>query len=234
MNFRYKCAMQRFFSILPYGEQLNYLMQRYVTRTLPSSESKFLERYQTAKSHFDIYKQYGETEIENASCYEFGAGWDLLFPLTFSHLGFKRIHCVDIRYLVKPLLINHNLGYLRKIGEGGGANKRVNWRNCLQSLQDDYRIDYRAPMDARCTDIPANSIDFFYSNVTFEHIPADVLPAILKECNRIMTPNGVASIIIDYKDHWSYFDKSISVYNYLKFTDSGAEQRTQKDDTDKQ
>jgi predicted SAM-dependent methyltransferase len=94
----------------------------------------------------------------------------------------------------------------------------VSARNLKNDLEQKFRIHYQVPMDAQKTDIKASSIDFFYSNNTLEHIPQNIIVPILKECSRILNPEGIFSIRIDYGDHWSYFDKSISKYNYLKFS----------------
>jgi hypothetical protein len=33
-------------------------------------------------------------------------------------------------------------------------------------------------------------------------------------------PNGIVSCAIDMKDHFSYFDRTLSPYNFLKFSDA--------------
>jgi len=80
-----------------------------------------------------------------------------------------------------------------------------------------YGIQYKAPYDARKTGLSDNSIDCITSTNTLEHIPPNEIKAILKECYRILKKDGILSFQIDYQDHYSYFDKNISVYNFLKF-----------------
>jgi hypothetical protein len=53
-----------------------------------------------------------------------------------------------------------------------------------------------------------------------EHVPADDLVPILNECRRLLAPDGVVSFYIDYRDHYSYADPSISVYNFLRYSDT--------------
>ncbi|MBT7900359.1 MAG: hypothetical protein HN601_05355 [Candidatus Marinimicrobia bacterium] len=43
---------------------------------------------------------------------------------------------------------------------------------------------------------------------------------ILKEGNRIIRDNGLFVHMIDYRDHFSYSDKSISSINFLQFSNS--------------
>lgn len=89
----------------------------------------------------------------------------------------------------------------------------------MSFLHTTYGFSYIAPADARKTPFDANYFDFASSSVTFEHIPVADLSLILDETYRILKPGGVFTILIDFQDHWSYFDKSISVYNYLKYSD---------------
>jgi SAM-dependent methyltransferase len=80
-------------------------------------------------------------------------------------------------------------------------------------------VTYIAPCDTRNTGLPAGSFDLVISASTFEHIPPDDIPKVLVECRRLLAQHGVCSFWIDYKDHWSYFDRSISAFNYLKYDD---------------
>jgi hypothetical protein len=134
MKFQYKCLLQRFFSCVPYGYYLNYAMQRYVTKSLPQSENSFKARWEKVIKHCDYFRKFSDKPIENSNCYEFGSGWDLMFPLSFSALGFSNIYCIDIRPLVMTSLINHSIGLIAKQLEstgqlpvkiGGGQYRKV-------------------------------------------------------------------------------------------------------------
>ncbi|MBK6538738.1 MAG: methyltransferase domain-containing protein [Ignavibacteria bacterium] len=93
-------------------------------------------------------------------------------------------------------------------------------KNFRKILKENFSINYIAPLDARNTGIEANSIDFILSNATMEHIPEKDLPEIMNECYRILRPGGIISNVIDYRDHWSFFDNKISVYNYLQYSEN--------------
>lgn len=75
-----------------------------------------------------------------------------------------------------------------------------------------------APGDAADTNLPEQSIDFHTSYAVFEHIPLDVLENILKEGSRIIKKNGLFVHRIDYSDHFSHSDKSISSINFLQYS----------------
>src|SRR5262249_19297448 len=89
----------------------------------------------------------------------------------------------------------------------------------LSKFLDLCRIDYVAPGDAANTGLPEHSIDFHTSYTVFEHIPLEGLRQILKEGNRIMRKNGLFIHKIDYSDHFTHTDKSISAINFLQYSD---------------
>jgi len=223
MNWRYKALLQLVFSNLPFGERMNYLFQKYVTRSLPTSDAKFVSIVSEAKEHIEVLRKYLSCPFEEATFYEFGAGWDLMVPLAFYALGVERQILVDIRNLVRVELVNDTIekfqrmppdfGFLRKpdrLLNGGDA--------FLPSLEKYYGIDYRAPCDARAAGLASGSIDCITSTNTLEHIPPQDIQAILRECHRLLRNNGIMTFRIDYKDHYAYFDNSISVYNFLQYS----------------
>lgn len=49
--------------------------------------------------------------------------------------------------------------------------------------------------------IPANSVDFVFSQAVLEHVRRDEFDAHLRELHRILKPDGIMSHRIDFKDH---------------------------------
>lgn len=223
MNFKYKCLIQSVFSVLPKGELLNYIFQKKISKTLPPNDDVFIEKVETAYSHYINFKKYNELINTHGKYYEFGAGWTLTIPLTMTLLGFE-VYCIDIRKLIIPQLINDSLNKfcLNKNRLPFIFEKNVtpvNNNEILKELNKQYKLNYIAPKDARETGFKKNSFDFISSSATLEHIPKNDILSILKECYRILSPGGVLSMTIDYKDHWAYFDKEVSIYNFLKYSD---------------
>lgn len=60
---------------------------------------------------------------------------------------------------------------------------------------------------------------FIPSTNIMEHIPPYDIEGILRECHRLLKDDGLISFRIDYKDHYSYFDSNISIYNFLQYSD---------------
>lgn len=228
MNFKVKAKLQNLFSVLPKGENINYFFQKYVTRSLPISDEDFKIKLETVKLHFDNYVKYsGNIDFKGSRYYEFGSGYDLVIPIGIRSLGFDELTCIDIRELVFPELINDTINRFNKMAVKISDDfhlfeniPNLTGNNYKNVLLEYFNINYKAPLDARSTVIESDSIDFILSNATLEHIPEIHIEDILKECFRILKPGGIMSNAIDYRDHWSFFDNSISVYNYLQYSES--------------
>jgi SAM-dependent methyltransferase len=223
MDFRYKSLLQSFFSIMPKGESINYMFQKHITRSLPPNKDKFIGKVNDAFNHYENFTKHNELKILTNKYYEFGAGWTLTIPLAMSFLGFE-VFCIDIRKLIVPELI---IDTLEKFAQNKDKlpfkldkfkNEGIRNANILEYLRKSYSINYHAPMDARRTSYKNNSFDFISSTATLQHIPPNEISLILKECYRILNKGGIFSITMDYQDNWSYFDKSISIYNFLKYS----------------
>ncbi|MBD2729998.1 class I SAM-dependent methyltransferase [Nostoc sp. FACHB-892] len=222
MDWRYKAGLQYIFSIIPYGEDINYLFQKNITKNLPLKELKIKEKLLIAEQHIENFYKYTSDSLEQATFYEFGAGWDLVQPLLFYSLGVNHQVLIDIRKLIRIELINKAIEEIQHISSYLKLQRIPkkyfkNQLECIDELMQFYGIQYRAPFDARKTNLEQETIDYIVSTNTLEHIPPDDIIAILKECYRLLKNDGAMSFKIDYQDHYSYFDSTISVYNFLQF-----------------
>jgi methyltransferase family protein len=227
MRWLAKAAVQRALGLLPQGEKLNYLFQRRVLHSLPAGESVFRRKFSRALQHVRAYEEHGpDTPLGESLFYEFGAGWDLAIPLSYAALGVGRQVLVDIRPSVRVELVNDSLAAFERLwGEletEAGRDLRPLGAPVVrvQELVERLGIRYLAPCDARATGLPAGEVDFASSTDTCEHIPEPELSEIFRECHRLLRrPGGAFSCRIDLQDHYSYFDASLSPYNFLRFSD---------------
>jgi len=222
MKFKYKCLLQHIFSNLPKGEILNYLIQKYLTKGLPGSNDHFLERVELAYNHYLKFEKYHSVDENSHKYYEFGAGWDLISPISMALLGFE-VSCIDIRKLIFNQLIADTVTKFRdnkgQLPFNLDHQELKNEHQPLKYLKDKFNFTYSAPLDATDTKFNSNYFDFATSTVTLEHIPEQDLFSILKETHRILKQGGILSLTIDYRDHWAYSDKSISIYNFLTYSE---------------
>jgi len=226
VRWQYKALLQRLFSIVPRGEQLNYLFQRYVTRSQPVGEREFSRNIANAKQHLEHLRHYTTRPILGATLYEFGAGSDLLTPLVFHACGVSHQVVVDIRALARWRLVNTTLRDLQRLGPRFSLPIEAQSPPLMKSreqlgnfLRSNFGIEYLAPCDARHTGLASGSIDYITSTYTLEHIPSETIRDILGECRRLLRQGGIMSFLVDYQDHYCYFDSNISAYNFLQYSD---------------
>jgi SAM-dependent methyltransferase len=226
MRWLAKAALQQGIGALPHAESVNYAFQRRVSRTLPAGESVLRRKFRRALGHLRAYEEHGpQRELGGATFYEFGAGWDLAIQLSYWALGVERQTLVDIRPNLRPELVNLTLERLQRLrdeleDEAGRPVRDPGGRRIAAAADlEAFGIDYLAPCDARATGLEAASVDFVTSTNTLEHIPAADLVAILGECRRLLRPDGAVSSRIDLCDHYSYSDRELTPYNFLRYSD---------------
>jgi hypothetical protein len=221
-----KAALQRGLGALPEGERLNYVFQRHVLRSLPAGDAALRRKFSRALQHLGVYREHGpEVPLEQATFYEFGAGWDLAIPLAYALLGVGRQVLVDIRPSARLELVNDSLASFDRLRPELEAEADFELQplgeplSSLDELEPRFGVRYLAPCDARATGLTEGSIEFASSTDTCEHIPEDDLAEILRETRRLLRLGGAFSCRIDLQDHYSYFDRRLSRYNFLRFSD---------------
>lgn len=227
MRWLAKAALQKGISALPRAESVNYTFQRHVSRSLPVREAGFRRKFRGALRHLAAYEDHGPRGRAGAVVfYELGAGWDLALQLSYWSLGVERQVLCDVRPNLRLELVGVTLEHLRrlrpalerktgrKLRDPGTAPVRS-----LEELEARFGIVYLAPRDARATGLDAGSVDFVSSTNTLEHVPADELVPILRECRRLLRADGVTSHRIDLHDHFADFDATLSPYNFLRHSD---------------
>ena len=219
MNWKVKALVQGTFSVVPGGQSLNFQFQRHVTHGLPIPESKLDEKVALSQHHVAMLERYGSRPVAECVFFEFGAGWDLSMPLLLHCLGVDRQIVVDIRPLRRADLVFRMAERLRSKALPDRFVRRPDSPNgaTLDGYLARHGITYRAPLDARHTDLAAGSVHAVTSTNTLEHIAGPDIAAILCECRRLLRADGVMSFQVDYQDHYSYFDRSASVYNFLRY-----------------
>ncbi len=224
MRWLAKAPLQRALGVLPQGERLNYVFQRHVLRSFPVGGAALLQKFTRATAHLAAYEKHGlGVPAAEATFFEFGAGWDLAIPIAYAQLGVGHQVVIDIRPSARLELVNETIAAFSrlrpKLEEISGRSVRDLGGpvTSLAELESRFGIRYLAPCDARATGLPADSVDFVSSTDTCEHIPRADLAAIFTECRRLLRPGGAFSCRIDLQDHYAYFDRSLSRYNFLRF-----------------
>jgi hypothetical protein len=231
MNWKLKAKIQNIIDLLPssFSYAVYYWLQRYFGSLRGTSPVNDLC---VAIELCKLIKKAGRSII-GKSFLEIGTGRTINIPLAFWLLGAKEIITVDINRYLKEELVMENIFYIRdnkkqiiELFEGNINNNRLDnmiefsigqWS--LIDLLKFCNIKYLAPGDAAKLPLPSNSVDFHTSHAVLEHIAPDILKTILKEGNRVTKEVGLFIHRIDYSDHFSYSDPSISPINFLQFDD---------------
>jgi SAM-dependent methyltransferase len=226
MRWLAKAALQRTLGVLPQGERLNYVFQRHVLRSFPVGDGAYRQKFSRAVNHLANYEDHApRVPAAEATFYEFGAGWDLAIPVSYAMLGIRRQIVIDIRPSARLELVNETIAALDRLRPELEQTAGRSLRDLggpiasIADLETQLGIEYLAPCDARATGLEAGIVDFVSSTDTCEHIPAADLAQVFSESRRLLRPGGTFSCRIDLQDHYAYFDRSVSRYNFLRFSD---------------
>src|SRR6516165_2795651 len=180
MRWQLKAAVQKSLDFLPEAsaENVNYALQRRVSRSFPTSEPQFLLHFDQAIEHVRNYERFAPPEapaLDQVRAYEFGAGWDLVGPLTMYSQGVNHQVLIDLRRLLRWELVDHVVklfGSQREQLErrAGRELRPVNGRpiGSVEELRRRYGIEYHAPRDARDTGLPNASFNLITNTYTLE------------------------------------------------------------------
>ena len=229
-----KAIVQKTISYLPGSHSINFLFQKYVTKGIYLTDEYFFDRLSHAKRHITSYEKLCAGKPLNTTL-ELGTGWYPVVPISLYLYGVTNINTIDISELmtkeslhttIKRFLEAESNGvlanYIKISPERLAALKLLNERYesfTLNAALSALNIKCHVK-DARDTGFSALSFDMIHSNNTFEHIYPQILIPILKEFKRIVRKGGLMSHAVDMSDHFAHFDKTINVFNFLRFSDS--------------
>jgi SAM-dependent methyltransferase len=231
VNWKAKAVLGRALSALPGHSTLYYLAQRHLMRSLPMPDPDFRIRVEAACWHLGNYQQHGRQPLGKATFLEFGAGWDLVIPLTFASAGVGHQVLLDRDPLARVELVDSSLARLHAMVSAdtrppacalpdlAGLPASGPRPGDLASWLAGLRIEYRAPADARATGLPDAACDTVTNTATLEHIPEPAIAQIMHEMFRVLRPGGILSCEIDLSDHFSHSDPSISPWHFLRYSE---------------
>jgi hypothetical protein len=230
MNWMFKALVQNSVALLPdpLSHNVYYSLQRRFGGLRSVSA---IEKIRQGVEVAARLRENGRSP-HNASFFEVGTGRRLNLPLSLWLLGAERVVTVDLNPYLKEELVREDVRQIRaqrdEIASLFGAEVDLVRLDRIAALADNFRLDalleacsirYIAPGDAAKTDLADGSIDFHVSYEVLEHIPESVLRAILEEGSRIVARDGLFLHKVDFSDHFSHSDASISKVNFLKYGD---------------
>lgn len=230
MSWKRKAAVQNLVAALPrrLSYALYYQLQRRFGGLRGPRPEKRLAAGVAMAEHF---RRQGGT-LRGKTVLEVGTGRSLCVPIALWLCGADRVRTVDLNPYLKAELVLRDVAYMREhrdaIGGLFGAyadtplfgrrfGKLLGETADLAGLMEMTGIEYAAPADAARLDLPAESVDLHVSFTVLEHVPPEVLRAILAEARRVLAPDGLLIHYADFTDHFSHSDQSISSIHFLQF-----------------
>ena len=205
-----KAAVQGAISPLPGRDRLNHLLQRHITGSVMLTDEMFERKLAQCERHLESYRAQRGTLPGHVL--ELGTGWYPIVPIGMIRAGVDRVTTVDVNPLSD---LSRSRAALEMFGPELQADlAATNAAELLNPLG--IRVLVR---DVRDCGLDPESVDLFVSNNTFEHIPPPVLREILAEFRRLASPGAVMDHFIDMSDHYAHFDRSITEFNYLRYSD---------------
>ncbi|MDA9027169.1 hypothetical protein N9I12_00045 [Gammaproteobacteria bacterium] len=232
MHWKTKARIQNLISKLP--SEISYALYYWMQRKFGGLRT--LYTLGTLSAAVETWKRIQLHGVDPADkvFFEVGTGRAALVPLAYWLMGAKKTITIDLNPYIKSEIMIEHLSYIvdnkKQINELFGSLIREDRLEmiCKYFKENTFsdkeyfkvcHIEYISPGDASETKLGNMSIDFHTSNAVFEHIPKKVLENILVEGNRIIKDNGIFLHKIDYSDHFSHSDKSISAINFLQYSD---------------
>jgi hypothetical protein len=230
VHWKVKSKIQNILALFP--KSISYVFYYWVQRNFGNLRNPNpTKRMKFAIESWKHIQNTGQNPIGKVF-FETGTGRMPVVPLSYWLMGAEKTITIDLNPYLKKELIIDCLEYISKNKDAimnlfgplivqermdRLIKKRPFSINEFLNLCD---IDYIAPGDASNTKLSNNFIDYHISTTVFEHIPKDILKKILEEGNRIIKKNGLFIHRIDYTDHFSHSDRTISEINFLQYSRS--------------
>jgi SAM-dependent methyltransferase len=91
-------------------------------------------------------------------------------------------------------------------GERRRAVEALRWCKSAREAIDHVGARLLEGVDPGAIPLPSASVDLVHSGGALEHYTVDQLSAFLAQCRRILRPGGVASHVLDHRDHLHHAD----------------------------
>jgi SAM-dependent methyltransferase len=208
VKWQLRCLISIAKGLLPFQEQL-----RRVKDLILGYERNPKQDAATIRDGLTMIEWLGD--LSGKIVLEVGSGWQPMLPTLFSLAGAKKVYMTDRHRLMRKDTID-------------AAEKSIseNWNQIAARLPGAERrlgqerdLEYLAPCDCRNLPLPDGSVDVVLSRACLEHIPPEVIAGIFREARRILRSDGLMLHEIDYSDHWSHRDRSITAVNFLQYPD---------------
>ena len=230
-----KSALHRVASFLPQRQALNRVFQRW-SRSLELSPGMFASRVEEARLHLAHFRRHAPGAPADFTAMEVGTGWYPVIPLAMYLCGAREVWTYDIEPLTTGERLRRSVelftgcaarGDLDTLLPGWQRERLAVLERAVQGGAQRPPQEVLAPLGihlrvqhAQQCGLESGSIDLIFSSGVLMLIPRTPLEALYREFRRIARPGGVMVHRLNLRDIYSYFDRSITPLNFLRFSPS--------------
>lgn len=230
-----KTALQHTIGCLPKSYWWNGLFQKYVNQTYYPSWESFEGKLNCCRQHLDHYLRYSPAPRSGFKALELGTGWWPIVPLGLYLCGATEIWTYDVVPVLRRDTLRRTLELFAEFRREGSLERILGMVQQerllrLEELLGQVEMDTPAQLlrklnirvrigDARTTTLPEKSVDLIFSTVVFDHLDVEITSGLLNEFKRVASQDVVMSHYVGLADQYASFDKSITPYNFLKYSD---------------
>jgi len=229
MHWKTKALIQNMVAKLP--QRLSYKCYYWIQRKYGGLKAVNPMPYVTAALKLVQYAGNAGMSLDGCHMLEVGTGRRLNMPLVYWLAGAARVTTVDLNPYLTEDLIQEDLEYLSKNWDTFCGQVEPHCRSeritalrefletggTMDELMEHCQIHYWAPADATDLDLEDESVDLHVSYNVLEHIPTATLSQMFQEAVRIMKANSLFIHKVDFSDHFSHSDPTITPINFLQF-----------------
>ena len=212
MNHKTKSLIFKTLNVLPnsLGYGIYHQLQKFLNRNSVNFKIKTNDR--SFKEAMIILEKEG-IDLEEKTVLELGSGWAPIIPYFFTHFAeVARVATYDI-----------NEHYDSKTIAKLNAYYKANFQIDIASESGKYalpsNVKYYPKTNLADSTIRLNEhIDLVFSRFVLEHIPPEDLLKIHQSFSKILPKSAYILHMISPSDHRAYNDKSLSYYDFLKYS----------------
>jgi SAM-dependent methyltransferase len=183
------------------------------------------------REHVVLCRRFGRAQFPGRHIWLFQPGWSLA-PVFMSKIATGQGALVtEDRRRVATRYLPSAIDEVAKVAEqlcasartdSGGADllqrlRQANSADCALRLSDaQYRVGDLHSLE----EVPSGSIDICMSMGRLEHFRPTDLEFLFTQIRRVLVPGGLGSHIVDHRDHYWHYDKSIHCFHHLTFSDN--------------
>lgn len=232
MNWKIKAILQKILATTKTGDRLNH-----IPATLSKKYHYNVALYQT----HECIRRFSHSSIDlskNKTALEIGTGYSLISSIVLSLLGFHKIITVDItedlefktfkkqiQHLENPInlekIVSKSIYSEKEIKD---KIETIKQQNSFSSVFELLNVTYLAPYSFEAIEKLTAEFDYITSLVVLEHVPPKTMETLFEKTKKWLNKDGFCVHTINFIDHFAnlgfFQDKSISEFNFLKYSDS--------------